>query len=187
MSAITAKVRIPIEERISQCDIFQDIEIVEGLKLEGTTMELKTIMFPYVICLNQDCDLLSDYRDKNNPQGTNKNCRLLHIVVAPLFNSDSFKMGTHWGTLFDSSSVIKEKETKWKKIMDNEDPRYHFLRFDGKSQLPDMIIDFKHFFTISTEFLYEKMPQRLCSVEELYREKICQRFAFFQSRIGLPD
>lgn len=187
MSEITAKVRKPLNERISQCDIFQDVDIVEGLKLDGTIMELRTIMFPYIICLNQDCDLLSDFRDKMDPSGTNKNCRLLHLIVAPLFNSDCFRAGRHWGDLFDSSSVIKEKYTKWRKIMNNEDPRYHFLRFDEKSQLPDMIIDFKHFFTISTELLYEKMPQRLCSVEELYREKICQRFAFFQSRIGLPD
>jgi len=187
MSEITAKVKNPIDDRISQCDIFQDVEIVEGLKLNGAIMELRTITFPYIICLNQDCDLLSDVRDKTSSKSTNKNCRLLHLAVAPLFNADSFKEGTHWGELFDVSDSVTEKSTQWRKIVNNEDPRYHFLRFNNESHLPDMVIDFKHFFTISTDLLYEKLPQRICSMDVLYREKICQRFAFFQSRIGLPD
>lgn len=186
MNEITAKVRKPIE-RISQCDIFHDVTIVENIKVNGTDVELKTITFPYVICLNQDCDLNSDKRDKEkNPDG-NKNCRLLHLIVAPLFIFDSFLEGTHWGGIFDPMPANNIKSTSGKKIMNNEDPRYHFLRFNAESNLPDMIIDFKHFFTISTEQMYDNLSNRVCSVEELYREKICQRFAFFQSRIGLPD
>lgn len=186
MSEITAKVRLP-RERISQCDIFKDIEVIENITLNGTEMELKTITFPYVICLNQDCDLLSDVRDKKNQPATNKNCRLLHLIVAPVFNFASFVEGTHWGDLFDPSNQIKVARTEGRKIMSNEDPRYHFLHFDDKSELPDMVIDFKHFFTVSTEMMYENLSHRVCAIEEVYREKICQRFAFFQSRIGLPD
>ena len=51
MSEITAKVKTPTGDRISQCDIFQDVEVVEEIKLTGATMELKTITFPYIICL----------------------------------------------------------------------------------------------------------------------------------------
>lgn len=186
MSEITAKTRNPIA-RISQCDIFQDITVVENVRIEGAEVELKTITFPYVICLNQDSDLNNDNRDKVlNPDG-NKNCRLLHLIVAPLFVFDSFIEGTHWGDLFDPTPAINIKRTEGKKIMNNEDPRYHFLHFDKESNLPEMVIDFKHFFTISTEQLYNSLDHRVCSVDELYREKICQRFAFFQSRIGLPD
>jgi len=186
MSEITAKVRQPID-RISQCDIFHDITIVENLNVVGAEVELRTINFPYVICLNQDCDLNSDNRDKvRNPEG-NKNCRLLHLIVAPLFVFDSFLEGTHWGDLFDPVASINIKKTEGKKIMNNEDPRYHYLHFNEESKLPDMVIDFKHFFTISTEQMYDNLGKRVCSVEKLYREKICQRFAFFQSRIGLPD
>ena len=186
MSEITAKVRKPID-RISQCDIFQNITIVENIKLVGTEMEVKSITFPYVICLNQDCDLNSDKRDKEKNPVSNKNCRLLHLIVAPLFVFSSFIEGKHWGEIFDPSPAVNIKRTEGSKIMNNEDPRYHFLRFNEESKLPDMVIDFKHFFTISTEALYDNLSHRVFSVEELYREKICQRFAFFQSRIGLPD
>lgn len=40
--------------------------------MDGAEMELKTITFPYVICLNQDCDLNSDKRDKNNNPDENR-------------------------------------------------------------------------------------------------------------------
>lgn len=186
MSEITARVRQP-QDRISQCDIFRDITIIEGVRQNGAEMILKTITFPYVICLNQDCDLLSDVRDKQLTPVSNKSCRLLHLVVAPLFVFSSFIEGTHWGEIFDQSPAINIRRTSGEKIMNNEDPRYHFLRFNPESKLPDMVIDFKHFFTISTEILYENLDKRAFSVEEIYREKICQRFAFFQSRIGLPD
>ena len=186
MNGITAKARAPID-RISQCDIFQDVTVIEDIKLEGTEMEIKRITFPYVICLNQDCDLNSDKRDKDNNPSGNKNCRLLHLIVAPLFVFDSFIEGTHWGEIFNPVPAINVKKTEGKKIMNNEDPRYHFLHFNVESKLPDMVIDFKHFFTISTEQMYNNLTSRVCSIEELYREKICQRFAFFQSRIGLPD
>ena len=186
MSEITAKVKQPID-RISQCDIFHDITVVESMSLNGNEMEIRSISFPYVICLNQDCDLNSDKRDKDqNPDG-NKNCRLLHLIVAPLFNFTSFLEGNHWGELFDQSPAIKENKTEGKKIKNNEDPRYHYLHFNEESKLPDMIIDFKHFFTISTDVMYNSLDKRVFALEELYREKICQRFAFFQSRIGLPD
>ena len=186
MSEITAKTRDP-KGRISQCDIFHDVTVVENVKLEGAEMEIKRITFPYVICLNQDCDLNSDKRDKDNNPNGNKNCRLLHLIVAPLFVFDSFVEGTHWGEIFEPVQAINIKKTEGKKIMNNEDPRYHFLRFNVESKLPDMVIDFKHFFTISTEQMYDSLSNRVCSIDELYREKICQRFAFFQSRIGLPD
>ena len=147
MSEITAKVR-KADGRISQCDIFQDITVVENIRLEGTEMEVKTITFPYVICLNQDCDLNSDKRDKDNNPGGNKNCRLLHLIVTPLFIFSSFLEGRHWGAIFDASPAIKSTKTEGKKIKNNEDPRYHYLHFNDESHFPDMVIDFKHFFTI---------------------------------------
>lgn len=186
MSEITARVREPIE-RISQCDIFRDITVVENITRMTNEMVIKTITFPYVICLNQDCDLNSDNRDKELNPEKNKNCRLLHLIVAPLFVFASFLEGSHWGDIFDPSIAINRKRTDGKKIINNEDPRYHYLQFNQESKLPEMVIDFKHFFTVSTELMYDNLENRICSVEELYREKICQRFAFFQSRIGLPD
>lgn len=182
---ITAKIQKPIE-RISQCDIFKDVDVVEYVKETEGKVIVSTLHFPMVICLNQDCDLNSDFRDKQE-EHSNKNCRLLHLIVAPIFNFDEFLKGEHWGDLFMVAPHMKRKDTAVKKIMNNDDPRFHFLHFDESQNLPDYVIDFKHFFTISTDYLYLNIDKRLFSLADLYREKITQRFAFFQSRIGLPD
>lgn len=181
---ITAKIKKPIK-RISQCDIFKDVDILENFIKRGNKIEIKQLNFPYVICLNQDCDLNSDFCDRKIGV-SNKNRDLIHLIVAPVFNFDQFIIGQHWGNLFDTGETINPKKTIGVKIMQNNDPRYHYLHFDEKN-IPNMIIDFKHFFTVSRDYLYEKIDHRLFSISELYREKITQRFAFFQSRIGLPD
>lgn len=186
MTQISAKTTLILKERIRQGDIFHDINIVERIVDKEKGIEVQYLHFPMVICLNQDCDLSSDCRDKQK-ENSNKDCRLLHLIVCPLFNFDSFREGNHWGKLFDIGERYKKDETKTKKIINNEDPRYHFLHFDDNAQLPDMIIDFKHFFTVSTEWMYQNIDKRVRSVNELYREKISQRFAYYLSRIGLPD
>jgi len=184
---ISAKIKNQTIQRISQCDIFQDLTIIEKFNKENDKISVQYIKFPLIICLNQDCDLNSDFRERNNGNNSNKDCRLFHLIVAPLFNIDSFKQGQHWGGIFDTGRGISLNRTEGQKIVNNEDPRYHYLHFDDKCTSPDLIIDFKHFFTINTEYMYDNINKRVCSLRELYREKISQRFAFYQSRIGLPD
>lgn len=186
MTQISARTSISQVNRICQCDMFHDIDIVEEIVENEQGIEVKRIHFPMVVCLNQDCDLNSDDRDKHK-EGVNNNCRLLHLIVAPVFNFDSFRTGSHWGKIFDPGKKYKKDGTEIKKIMNNEDPRYHYLHFDDESDLPDMVIDFKHFFTISTNYLYRHIGNRVRAINELYREKISQRFSNYISRIGLPD
>ena len=73
-----------------------------------------------------------------------------------------------------------------RKIIDNEIPRYHYLKFPD-SDMPELLIDFKHFFTINRNVLYNQLSNRLCSLDDLFREKINQRFSYYISRIGLPE
>lgn len=186
MTQISARTSINKESRICQCDMFHDIDIVEDIIENEQGIEVKKIHFPMVVCLNQDCDLNSDDRDKHK-EGVNHNCRLLHLLLAPVFNFDSFRMGNHWGKIFDTGKKYKKDGTEIKKIINNEDPRYHYLHFDEESGLPDMVIDFKHFFTVSTNYLYQNLSHRVSAINELYREKINQRFSYYVSRIGLPD
>jgi hypothetical protein len=118
---------------------------------------------------------------------SNKNVRLLHLLIAPLFNFDSFKDGYHWDEIFQTGVQINPKKTDGKNIRQNENPRYHYLHFEEDFVLPDMVIDFKHLYSVNTDYLYGKIQNRVCSLSELYREKITQRFANYFSRIGLPD
>lgn len=184
---INTQTKISNKDRIYQGYIFHNIDVIENFHEEGKELLLQKINFPYVICLTQDCDLSSDYLDKINRPKENRNCRILHLIVAPLFNFEKFKNGEHWGDIFDVGDAVKENKSTGKSIMNNETPRYHYLNFDDKLELPPMIVDFKHFFTLSSNYLYSKLDNRICTVSELFRERISQRFTNYLSRIGLPD
>lgn len=167
--------------RICQGDIFTDIEIIESFNVKGTQIQLDKISFPYVICLNQECDLENDFNCHSN-----KDNKLLHIAIAPAFNFEDFLSGSHWAGIFDVNSTAKRADTKTKLIMDNEIPRFHYLNF-SETNMPELIVDFKHFFTINRNVLYSKLDKRLCSLDDLFKEKLSQRFSNFISRIGLPE
>ena len=77
--------------------------------------------------------------------------------------------------------------TKYKNLIDNEIPRYHYLKFSEDIPIVSSIIDFKHYFSVDIEYLKKHINENfVCQVSELYREHISQRFANFLSRIGLP-
>lgn len=169
--------------RIAQGDIFQDIQIVEDFGVEKSIVSVKKIYFPYVVCLNQECDLETDFKNQTASLGDNS---LLHVAIAPAFIFEQFLAGTHWGVIFTNNTPQKRKDTSVKKIIDNEIPRYHYLRFPDPD-LPELIIDFKHFFTINRNEIYKQIDKRLCSLDDLFKEKINQRFSYYVSRIGLPE
>ena len=70
----------------------------------------------------------------------------------------------------------------------NENKRYHYLNFAQDVELVESVIDFKHYFTVTVNYLNSIREEKyVCSIESLYRELILQRFSNFLSRIGLPD
>lgn len=177
---VTAKTVKTINSQIHQGDIFVNIRVIENIKEENKELIQENITFPLIICLNQECDLTQNY---DNPL----KYQLLHLLIAPVFFFDSFLEGNHWGSILKQEARQKEKDTKVKLIMKNEIPRFHYLEFPAATSLPRLIIDFKHFFTINRDYLYGKVEtNRLCSLDNLFKEKISQRFASFISRIGLP-
>jgi len=75
---------------------------------------------------------------------------------------------------------------RWKQILNNNHSRYHYLKEDKDKGIPELIIDFKHYYTIHIEVLYNSEDKYLCSLDDLYKEDLSQRFASYLSRIGLP-
>lgn len=179
---ISAKKKSVVQPRICQGDIFKNISVIENISVYGSKLQRDEINFPYVICLNQECDLVNDFNGKER----NKDSSLLHLAIAPAFLFDNFLSGSHWGEIFVGGTTGKRKDTKISAIMDNEIPRYHYLKFPD-ADMPELIIDFKHFFTINRDVFYSKIDNRLCSLSDLFREKVSQRFSYFLSRIGLPE
>ena len=167
--------------RIMQGDIFHHIDIIEDVMVKANgSIQLKKITFPLVICLNQDCDLHTDYIHREE----NKSGSLLHLIVAPLFEITSFRDGKNWGELMNVGDHINSERMNC--IKNNNDPRYHYVVFPDK-EMPELIIDFKYFFTVNRDALYNRLDHKVCSVDDLFRELINQRFCDYLSRIGLPE
>lgn len=175
-------------DRVSQGDIFKNVEYLEHVKEDNGICEVSKIIFPYVVILTQDCDLQQDCKFRNMKVTTSQDKLLLSVIVAPLYNSEHVFLGEHLSKLGLKVEPIKKNKTPGANIRSNQNPRYQYIEFSDDIQIPTGIIDFKHYFTVNINYLNDIRDHNwVCQVCELYRESISQRFAYYLSRIGLPN
>jgi hypothetical protein len=181
------KISRTVESRISQGDVFRDIELVEDAYVENGELVVVTIHFPTVFVLTQDCDLASDYRIRwSDPPPATQDQQLMSVLVAPVYNAEQVFLGTHLSDL----NLKNQTHTGSKKdyIKTNQNQRYHYFDPGQNAPLPASVIDFKHYFSMPVQKLKSlKEKHWVFKISEIYREQICQRFANYLSRIGLPD
>jgi hypothetical protein len=181
-----------VESRVSQGDIYQNVEFIESVNEENGIVEISKIVFPYIVVLTQDCDLAQDFKFRSDDSRTGDKI-ILSVLVAPIYNANHVYLGEHLAELNQVMRQIQVKgkgnkpTTEWRNLVNNDNPRYHHLEFPNEVSIVPSIIDFKHYFSLNLEYLYEIRGKNfICKVSELYREDISQRFASFLSRIGLP-
>ena len=192
MAEVVTKTYLETKKIINQCDIFQDVEFIEYVKEDESSIEVSKIVFPQVIILTQACDLQQDYNARkrwNETKIGNQDKFLISVIVAPMYNFEDFRQGNHLGQLsLEMEPKGRRNRSICENIIKNENKRYHYLNFENDVELVESVIDFKHYFTVTVNYLnsiYEK--KYVCSVDSLYRELISQRFSNFLARIGLPD
>ena len=175
--------------RINQGDIIQDVEYFEYLIIETGEIRSPKIIFPFVYVLTQDCDLEQDSRIReNNEKSANQDKWLLSVLVAPIYNVEHVYHGTQLESLKWKMTPVQETKTEGNYLRTNQRPRYHYLEFPDDVYITPSVIDFKHYFSLSVKYLVNlKATNYVCTVDDLFREDISHRFAFFLSRIGLPD
>ena len=176
--------------RISQGDIYNNLEFIKNItEIEGI-IEVSKIIFPRIIVLTQDCDLNYDSKSRLEMPETEKHDKLIiSVLVAPIYIVDHFYQGEHLSELGRTMSRVADMGKTRKNILENnKDPRYHYLEFPESVPIPNSVIDFKHYFSADVEYLNEIRDSNfVCSILPVYREDISQRFASFLSRIGLPE
>lgn len=190
-------------DRICQGDILRDFQYPAWNLPQDTEGELIELSIPYLVILTQDCDLESDCRNHDDlfkllgedcipPEENKENKKKSHdkflhsILVCPAYPAKQLKKGTHLKGLGLEMQKI-DSSTQWNFIKNNQNPRYHFLRKDRELQIPESVIDFKHYYTVPRDILYNEIENHyLGTISELFREFLSQRFAFYLSRIGLP-
>jgi len=151
-------------------------------KGEPVRSQLKLL---YIIVLTQDCDLEADFKNHINETGK-QDAYLQSILVCPAYPSESLKEGTHLSYLSLKMEQHKDKD-RWDLIIGNRNHRYHYLEPNLDYQIPAVILDFKHYYTIPRNYMYNTFKVHyIGTINELFREALSQRFAFYLSRIGLP-
>ncbi|HNW43265.1 MAG TPA: hypothetical protein PKI19_02100 [Elusimicrobiales bacterium] len=180
--------------RICQGDILRDIKFrIVYPSTDPAKENIKEIFFPYVIILSQDCDLKNSSRPPKSgkealPGGVLiKNQFLPNVLFAPAFPIDLIASGDHFKEVFGLCQEVISSDRK-KRIRQNQDDRYHFLGTFQQLQIPDLVIDFKAYFTLPIETISSLHATHYqATLSELFRERLNQRFANYFSRIGLPE
>ncbi len=175
--------------RINQGDIFKNITHIENWEESGNELKISRVHYPYIVILSQDCDLEVDALVRSK---TIDDKALVSVLAAPLYNFDRLLSGDHLQYLgIKAREIPRESKkgkptTEYKNLIDNEIPRYHVIEFP-EAQLAKSVVDFKHYFSISIEYLQKVKDENFeYPLDFLYRENLSQRFANYLSRIGLP-
>lgn len=201
-SNVCSQYRLNSSNRVLQGDILVNLELpyydVQKEALEITILH-------YCVVVSQDCDLDKDFNLRNDfknefgslnhlNDGDIDRFRKFHdkflpnILVVEGFVADSLRTGNH---LTDLNLFMDDKggvnKTPWKKIKQNETPRYHYLYPSDNPKISDLVFDFKRYYSVPREYFYKKYGNSYkVSLNELYREDLSQRFTNYLSRIGLP-
>lgn len=183
------KVQRRIGNRVAQGDIVSNVEHVESVSESSGDLSVAKIIFPFVVVLTQDCDLSQDFTFRHGrPAKDSHDKYIFSAIVAPLYNVEHFFQGEHLSRLGYRMQQINRKRTPGKTILQNDNPRYHYMDFPEDVPIPPSVVDFKHYFTVNVEYLrQQRRKEFVCRVSPLYRELLTQRFANFLARIGLPD
>jgi hypothetical protein len=105
-----------------------------------------------------------------------------------MYNAEHVFQGTHLHDLELKMAEINKRKSPGEMLMQNEKPRYHYISFPPEVSIVPMVVDFKHYFSVSANYVRKVRSKAfVCRLGELYREDLSQRFAAYLARIGLPN
>ena len=161
-SNIVSQFRINDTNRVLQGDLLKNVDMqIYNINLK----KLEIIEFPYIVVLSQDCDLEQDFNKheklKESENISKDQLKPIHdkflpsILVSECFPAEQVRLGEHLeNNGFFMNNYGKKSSTSWKKIMQNEIPRYHFLKDSEEFSHGDLVIDFKRYYTIPRDNFY---------------------------------
>lgn len=190
----------PVGETILYCGSSKSEPLRQGEILSGVVQRVRTIRsllpaqeaeiaeieHPFAIILSQDCDLLTDFkfREQSNWNVEDSSHKILPNI------------------LFCETNIVSEFMARvpkggdiWKRIIQNKDERYHVLENIPQSQdllgkgIPSLGVDFRRHFSVATDELYVQLKMgtsRRCRIVSPYLEHFTSRFAAYLSRVALP-
>jgi hypothetical protein len=106
-------------------------------------------------------------------------------LILPAYLAEKLRLGTHRGEDITGQTWSSDQ---FKQIKQNNNGRFHFIKASTDYQVPELIVDFKHIYSINRNLLYKEVQKSyLATLGELFREDLSHRYSHFLSRVGLPE
>jgi len=172
-------------KRICQGDILREIDVIDwDINDTSGDYEISNTNLPYIIVMTQDCDLEWDFNNRSELAAKTQDKYLHTVLACPAYNASEFKKGVHLAGL----TMNPWGGDLYKKIKHQNNTRFHYLEQNQALQVPQLVVDFKHYYTIPRDALYKMyVDHYLVTINTLFRESLSQRFSSYLSRIGLPE
>jgi len=177
------------ESPVHQGDILKNFTYDYYISDTSGKEVLRTMWFPLVVVISQDCDLTQDYDKRKKLKFDDKGCcqvnnLIFSSIVAPMYNFHQFLDGSHLSNFkWKMQSFSKNSKDKLTNLIKtNQIGRYYYLSFEN-SVIVDSVIDFKHTLAIDPEILRET-DRTDVRIPQPYREEITRKYADYISRIG---
>ena len=179
-------------EPVYQGDIFREVSYIYKTTETDDYVDITEFVFPYAIVLSQSCDISA--MSNMISSGDGKTLKFMpSVLMAPIYDKESLKSGDLLDDVIKNVEFKMEKESTFNSqafnIIKNDDHlRFHVLTLDNaeRIQFATPMIDFKHYFTVSPEYLQSIRKRRVCHLEQLFCEQITLRFSQHLSRVAIP-
>ena len=174
------------KEHLSQGDVLSGV-VHSIYSSNDNQIEEYQIEYEYAIVATQECDLIFDHQERQSGESDTakaNNKKIHQILLLPAYRASDFFDGKH---LQDLNLEMRQIGAKEQLKFENDDfDRYHYFKQSVELDTPDLIVDFKHYFTVPRDHLYENSYKKVCSLGVPFREAFIQRFTNFLARIPLP-
>ncbi len=172
------------KENICQGDIFKKFRYITWIEPKGKIISTDVIDIPFFVVLTQACDLEQDFEERSKGNHKRSDKIINSLLVCPAYLAEELREGIHLKPL----KIDRINGAVWKNIESNNHKRFHFLKGNDKLAIPDLVLDFKQYYTLPLEKIYGLYGAHyFCSIDNMFKENLSQRFANYLSRIGLPN
>lgn len=191
----TSKAKIvPQDEGVNQGDIFKDVKYSFIDSEDNDSIDVIEYTFPYAVVVSQSCDVafMDEFESGENSLPVKY---MPSILLCPIYSKELIAHGEHLKEIYEdinrtliAGSPYYNKDDI-KTTEKDQHVRFHALKVvaNNRTLLDNMVIDFKHIFSVPMKYLRNNRDKRMCSIEDIYIDQIVNKMAAYLSRIGLPD
>ena len=183
----------PTDTALRQSELLTNVidSVIDPETIFRKTPSYLQKIHPFAVLISQDCDLDWDFAARQSQAQAHK--LVPAVLLLEVMSAEDMAR-----QILELEGVSSSRKSRiWARVRQNKDERYHFLEkirnsYDlQREDIPELAIDFKRIFTVPTDELYFRIAKgetrRRCRLLSPYLEHLSSRFAYYHSRIALPE